>query len=488
MPSPVGSRPPSRESGGGGGEDRVVSPSELSPSSLDPHSLDSEPIPEVSVPKFLREQANSFNVFNGGCLFIDLIFLQRNQQKAVADDVADDVADTSVKAAVVKVADVVAKIVHTSETLVTMTDKDLDVLVDKIVADVGVMDVAGMDVPKQDDVALNELHTPDRGQIPDATDPGHYVGKLEYVDAKFFATFTGEEAQLESMHIDAYLIYLAKRIMHRGGSEYAIIDSYFFIRVTIQHPIRPINPARRSAAVTNGEDDARLQPAVQRRSGEESVSLSLSLLVPSLSTIVVKRATVKKGAQVAKIPNPRAAAAAENIKQGGGEQRVDLGLPIAIDLGAGKEASAKAQNGGERKCETAATNVIIISTETSNGRAVKERSRKKKTGGRPTFTSLLIARSKEAAAIGGVARKQEDLIIVNIDEAFGDDELAVAEYAEDIYKFYKLTEGESQVCDYMGKQPDIDERRDWGSEWWKVRHVSEIPPSYIQLVNDWFLS
>ncbi|GAB2297990.1 hypothetical protein Dimus_032071, partial [Dionaea muscipula] len=65
---------------------------------------------------------------------------------------------------------------------------------------------------------------------------------------------------------------------------------------------------------------------------------------------------------------------------------------------------------------------------------------------------------QEAAAIGGVVRKREDLIIVNIDEASGDDELAVAEYAEDIYKFYKLTEGESQVCDYMGKQPDIDER------------------------------
>ncbi|GAB2290351.1 hypothetical protein Dimus_024630, partial [Dionaea muscipula] len=70
----------------------------------------------------------------------------------------------------------------------------------------------------------------------------------------------------------------------------------------------------------------------------------------------------------------------------------------------------------------------------------------------------LRTEENEAAAIGGVARKREDLIIVNIDEASREDELAVAEYAEDIYKFYKLTEGESQVCDYMGKQPDIDER------------------------------
>ncbi|GAB2299094.1 hypothetical protein Dimus_033166 [Dionaea muscipula] len=63
-----------------------------------------------------------------------------------------------------------------------------------------------------------------------------------------------------------------------------------------------------------------------------------------------------------------------------GEQGVDLGLPTANDLGAGKEAAAKAQYGGECKCEAAAANVIIISTEISNGRAVKERSRKKKTG------------------------------------------------------------------------------------------------------------
>ncbi|GAB2278696.1 hypothetical protein Dimus_013370, partial [Dionaea muscipula] len=61
----------------------------------------------------------------------------------------------------VKVADVAAKIVHTSDrlaTVVTRTDKDLDVLLATIVAD--------------DDVALNEIHIPDRGQIPDATDPG----------------------------------------------------------------------------------------------------------------------------------------------------------------------------------------------------------------------------------------------------------------------------------------------------------------------------
>ncbi|GAB2276675.1 hypothetical protein Dimus_011391, partial [Dionaea muscipula] len=160
-------------------------------------------------PKFLREQANSFNVFNGDQKLPKKLkpekvkevvvatssisksspvkrttpsqsrrsrsksplspprisspepISAKDKQKAVADDVADDVADTSVKAEVVKVADVAARIVHTPAVA------DLDVVVDKIV-----MDVAGMNVPKQDDVVLNELHTPDRCQIPNATDPG----------------------------------------------------------------------------------------------------------------------------------------------------------------------------------------------------------------------------------------------------------------------------------------------------------------------------
>ncbi|GAB2281008.1 hypothetical protein Dimus_015622 [Dionaea muscipula] len=146
----------------------------------------------------------------------------------------------------------------------------------------------------------------------------------------------------------------------------------------------------------------------------------------------------EKGCLSSKDPESSSSDSSRKHQASEGEQRVDFGLPTAIDLGAGKEVAAKAQNGGERKCEAATTNVIIISTETSNGRAVKERSRKKKTGG-PTFTSLLTARSKlslennsytkslasRSDGIGGVVGKREDLIIVDIDEAYGDDELVI---------------------------------------------------------------
>ncbi|KAJ0084081.1 hypothetical protein Patl1_29620 [Pistacia atlantica] len=67
------------------------------------------------------------------------------------------------------------------------------------------------------------------------------------------------------------------------------------------------------------------------------------------------------------------------------------------------------------------------------------------------FSSILTARSKAA---GGIANKSKDLI-VSIDAADANDGLAVVEYVEDIYMFYK--EDESRVQDYMVSQP-INER------------------------------
>ncbi|KAI8014309.1 hypothetical protein LOK49_LG05G02740 [Camellia lanceoleosa] len=57
----------------------------------------------------------------------------------------------------------------------------------------------------------------------------------------------------------------------------------------------------------------------------------------------------------------------------------------------------------------------------------------------------------------------------NIDAADVDNELAVMEYVEDIYKFYKLTEGESRVHEYMDSQPEINSKMrsiliDWLTE------------------------
>ncbi|KAH7560512.1 hypothetical protein ACOSP7_017294 [Xanthoceras sorbifolium] len=69
-----------------------------------------------------------------------------------------------------------------------------------------------------------------------------------------------------------------------------------------------------------------------------------------------------------------------------------------------------------------------------------------------TLTSILSARSKAAC---GISNKPKDLI-VNIDAADVNDDLAAVEYVDELYMFYKATEDESRVHDYMVSQPKIN--------------------------------
>ncbi|GAB2295471.1 hypothetical protein Dimus_029637 [Dionaea muscipula] len=58
-----------------------------------------------------------------------------------------------------------------------------------------------------------------------------YIETLANADAKFFSDFTREDFQLEEIHIDAWMVYLTKKIMKKGNPEYALVDSYFFIYI-----------------------------------------------------------------------------------------------------------------------------------------------------------------------------------------------------------------------------------------------------------------
>ncbi|KNA24708.1 hypothetical protein SOVF_012870 isoform A [Spinacia oleracea] len=133
-----------------------------------------------------------------------------------------------------------------------------------------------------------------------------------------------------------------------------------------------------------------------------------------------------------------------------GHQVVDVNV-----AGARKEAAAAAEQ--RRVQEKKKTEVVVVADtkpKTPSGHGKVEQklaSKKKKT---PTFTSFLTARSKEAC---GLTKKPHDLV-VNIDEGSIEDELAVVEYVEDIYSFYKIAEDESRVRDYMASQPDINEK------------------------------
>ncbi|KAI5321273.1 PREDICTED: G2/mitotic-specific [Prunus dulcis] len=100
-----------------------------------------------------------------------------------------------------------------------------------------------------------------------------------------------------------------------------------------------------------------------------------------------------------------------------------------------------------------------------------------------TLTSILTARSKAMA--GGVNIKPKEKI-VDFDSADVNDELAVVEYIDDLYQFYKLTEDDSRVNDYMESQPDINPKMrsiliDWLVE--VHRKFELMPETFYLTVN-----
>ncbi|KAL3850213.1 hypothetical protein ACJIZ3_012095 [Penstemon smallii] len=119
----------------------------------------------------------------------------------------------------------------------------------------------------------------------------------------------------------------------------------------------------------------------------------------------------------------------------------------------------------------------------NSGTKAKEGS-SKKTG--KTFTATLTARSKAAY---GLPKEP----ITDIDAEDSNNELAVVEYVEDMYKFYKLAENDARVHDYMGSQPEINIKMrailvDWLIE---VHKKFELMPESLYLtinIVDRFLS
>nr|CAD1829579.1 unnamed protein product [Ananas comosus var. bracteatus] len=106
-----------------------------------------------------------------------------------------------------------------------------------------------------------------------------------------------------------------------------------------------------------------------------------------------------------------------------------------------------------------------------------------------TFTSVLTARSKDACGLTGKPKE----LVQDIDASDADDQLAVVDYVEDIYKFYKLAEHESRPHDYIDSQVEINAKMrailaDWIIE---VHHKFELMPETLYLtfyVIDRYLS
>ncbi|XP_057527417.1 G2/mitotic-specific cyclin S13-7-like isoform X1 [Amaranthus tricolor] len=130
-----------------------------------------------------------------------------------------------------------------------------------------------------------------------------------------------------------------------------------------------------------------------------------------------------------------------------GEQAVDLNIGgVRKPGGVGALAQKKQE---KKKTEE---EMVVTKTPSYEHRKQKQKhvSHKKSA----SLTSFMTARSKEAC---GLTKKPQELI-VNIDEGSLEDELAVVEYVEVIYKFYKMAEDENRLIDYMGSQPDINDK------------------------------
>ncbi|KAL1544001.1 G2/mitotic-specific cyclin S13-7-like isoform X2 [Salvia divinorum] len=110
----------------------------------------------------------------------------------------------------------------------------------------------------------------------------------------------------------------------------------------------------------------------------------------------------------------------------------------------GKDGAAKANKAAmNRKPKNEA--VIAIDPDSKTGAKLREASAK-------SLTAILTARSK--AASSGLTKRPKHLM--DIDAVDVDNELAAVEYVEDMYSFYKETEEDGRVHDYIDSQPEVN--------------------------------
>ncbi|KAL0404780.1 UNVERIFIED_CONTAM: G2/mitotic-specific cyclin-2 [Sesamum radiatum] len=175
------------------------------------------------------------------------------------------------------------------------------------------------------------------------------------------------------------------------------------------------------------------------------------------------------------------AAAAENNKA------ANANGAIVVD-GALPEKRAAVRKPAQKKAATTKPKpeeIIEISPDTTEVAEEKDKPLKEKAGEKslkkkaPTLTSTLTARSKAASGMSNKPKVQ----IVDIDAADVNNDLAVVEYVDEIYKFYKSVENEGRAHDYMDSQPEINEKMrailiDWLIQ---VHHKFELNPETLYL-------
>ncbi|CAN1337242.1 CYCB1-2, partial [Linum perenne] len=153
------------------------------------------------------------------------------------------------------------------------------------------------------------------------------------------------------------------------------------------------------------------------------------------------------------LANAQAAAAVDNHKVGlfSSTQRNPY-FPKHICAPAALKKEAQKKPKPKPPVEVEVINISPDSEEAiKSNKKCQERSMKKKNK-LPTLTSTFTTASKSAA------HKPKQDKIFNIDAPDADNHLAVTEYVEELYNFYKLAENESRPICYMEKQPEMNSR------------------------------
>ncbi|XP_016543947.2 G2/mitotic-specific cyclin S13-7 isoform X2 [Capsicum annuum] len=205
--------------------------------------------------------------------------------------------------------------------------------------------------------------------------------------------------------------------------------------------------------------------------------------------VVVPDAVKQKKNMAAEGRNRKALGDIGNLAAGRGVEGKPLPqISVAVNV---KGANvAQKVHAGRKPAQKKATikprpeEIIVISPDTREKLMEEKMQRKKQAAEdiskkKSTLTSTLTARSKAACGLSKKPKEQ----IVDIDAADVNNELAVSEYVEDIYSFYKLAESETRVHDYIDSQPEISEKMrailiDWLIE---VHHKFELNPETLYL-------
>ncbi|KAG0567129.1 hypothetical protein KC19_7G112700 [Ceratodon purpureus] len=200
---------------------------------------------------------------------------------------------------------------------------------------------------------------------------------------------------------------------------------------------------------------------------ENAVVKQAALQTEAITRPITRRfgANLQNTQAAARVPQPVAQPPAEAVKVEGKSAE-----DVAANWGATKRRTTQPKpretNSGSSEsqaasAETVSTNSSVASNQIGNPARLKAHTRSKvvKKEKEQTLTATLTERSEIARRVYDAEMHEAEEPIPNIDQHDEGNQLAVVDYIEDIYSFYRKSEVQSCVpADYMSRQSDINEK------------------------------